>query len=126
MPPPSWHRTRRKTPVGLGRNCTLFETARTWAYSEVRHHWGDPDGLATAIEATAHTFNSQFTEPLPHNEVHHLAASIHRWITTRSRIWADGPTVYEATFTTIQSTRGRKGGKAKGEHSARKITEALA
>ena len=36
MPPPSWQRTKRNNPVGLGRNCTLFETARTWAYSEAK------------------------------------------------------------------------------------------
>src|SRR5699024_6003798 len=29
MPPRSWRRTRRKNPIGLGRNCTIFETART-------------------------------------------------------------------------------------------------
>ena len=39
MPPPSWRRTRRKTPVGLGSNCAIFETARTWAYRELRHHF---------------------------------------------------------------------------------------
>ena len=32
MPPASWRRTRRKNPIGLGRNCVLFETARHWAY----------------------------------------------------------------------------------------------
>lgn len=126
MPPPSWRRTRRRDPVGLGRNCALFETARTWAYRAVRHHFGDPDGLANAIETTAHEMNAEFSEPLPRNEVHHLAASIHRWIVTRSNIWADGPAVYDATFTTIQSARGRKSGAARQQRSTNTITEALA
>ena len=38
MPPPSWTRSRRRRPVGLGRNCDIFESARTWAYREVRNH----------------------------------------------------------------------------------------
>jgi len=112
MPPESWRRTRRKNPVGLGRNCALFETARTWAYREIRHHFGDPEGLTRAIETTAQTMNHDlFAEPLPTNEVTHIARSISRWITTRSRMWADGPAVYEATFTTIQAARGKKSGE---------------
>lgn len=117
MPAPSWRRTRRKNPVGLGRNCALFESARTWAYREVRNHWGDTTGLATAIEATAHTLNAEFSEPLPRNEVHHLAASISRWITTRSDMWRHGPAVYEATFVAIQSARGRKSAEAKRQRA---------
>ena len=114
MPPPSWKRTRRRAPVGLGRNCSLFESARTWAYREIRHHFGDPDGLALSIRRTAHAMNAaDFAEPLPAREVDQIAASIHRWIVTRSRMWAEGPAVYEATFSTIQSARGRKSGSAR-------------
>lgn len=36
MPPPGWAHTRRANPVGLGRNCDIFETARHWAYRRVR------------------------------------------------------------------------------------------
>ncbi|MFD8880893.1 replication initiation protein [Corynebacterium xerosis] len=113
MPPLSWKRTRRRTPVGLGRNCALFESARTWAYREIRHHFGDPEGLAFSIHHTACTMNGDFSEPLPTREVDQIARSIHRWITTRSRMWADGPAVYEATFSTIQSARGRRSGEAR-------------
>ncbi len=61
MPPPSWKRQRRKNPVGLGRNCALFESARTWAYREIRHHFGNPDGLAHAITNSAHAMNYEPT-----------------------------------------------------------------
>lgn len=112
MPPKSWKRTRRKAPVGLGRNCALFESARTWAYREIRHHFGDPVGLGHAIQATAQSMNREFfSEPLPVAEVDQIARSIHRWIITKSRMWADGPAVYDATFTLIQSARGRKSGE---------------
>ena len=53
--------------------------------------------------------HEQFTSPLPTTEVNHIARSIHQWIITKSRMWVDGPAVYEATFTTIQSIRGKKG-----------------
>ena len=111
MPAPSWRRTRRRNPVGLGRNCAIFETARHWAYREIRHHWGDSAGLHAAILAHVHELNAEFSEPLPANEARDIAHSIHRWITTSSRMWADGPVVYEATFSTLQSARGRKSGE---------------
>lgn len=111
MPPASWKRTKRRNQVGLGRNCSIFETARTWAYREIRNHWFDSTGLHAAISAHVHELNAEFPEPLPASEARAIAASIHRWITTSSRMWADGPAVYEATFSTIQAARGRKGGR---------------
>lgn len=125
MPPASWRRTRRKKPVGLGRNCSIFETARIWAYREIRYHWGDPAGLATAIDLEVHRLNGEFSEPLPVNEASQIAASIHRWIVTESRMWRDGPVVYEATFSTIQSARGKKSGAARSRAGRNRIMEAI-
>lgn len=122
MPAPSWRRARRRNPVGLGRNCAIFETARHWAYREIRHHWGDSAGLRAAILAHVHELNAEFSEPLPANEARDIAHSIHRWITTTSRMWADGPAVYEATFSTIQAARGRKGGAQSGEKRRHGLT----
>jgi hypothetical protein len=121
MPPQRWRRTR--DPVGLGRNCTIFETARTWAYRELRHHFGDPDGLAAAIHGHVAALNSGFTEPLPGSEARAIGASIHRWITTKSRMWADGPAAYEATYIAIQSARARKSRPAR---RGRSLTAAVA
>lgn len=126
MPPKSWRHTRRKTPVGLGRNCALFESARTWAYRQVRHHFGDPDGLGRTIQASAQAMNQELFEmPLPVSEVDLIARSIHKWIITKSKMWVDGPAVYDATFTTIQSARGKKGGKKSGESRAAKKADVL-
>lgn len=120
MPPARWRdsKARRDDPIGLGRNCTLFESARTWAYREVRHHFGDPVGLGVAILGETAARNAVFSEPLPDSEVHAIASSITRWITTRSRMWSDGPAVYEATFTTIQAARGRRSGSARRDRAA--------
>lgn len=122
MPPASWTRTRRRRPVGLGRNCDIFESARTWAYREVRNHWGNAASLHDAITTHVHALNAEYSEPLRHSEAKAIAESIWRWITTKSRMWRDGAAVYEATFTLIQHHRGRKGGRASGE--ARKLREA--
>lgn len=122
MPPATWAKTRRKNPVGLGRNCSIFETARTWAYREVRHHFGDVQGLWTAINNQVHHLNSEFSEPLPRNEAHQIAKSIHRWLVTQSRMWLDGAAVYEANFINIQSARGRNSGKSRRESGARAQT----
>ena len=122
LPPASWRRTRRRNPVGLGRNCAIFETARHWAYREIRHHWGDSAGLRAAILAHVQELNAEFSEPLPANEARDIAHSIHRWITTQSRMWQDGPVIYEATFSTIQAARGRKGGTKSGEKRRKGLT----
>ena len=127
MPPDSWQRTKRKKPVGLGRNCTLFETARTWAYREIRHHWGDPSGLVDAISLKAHDLNGQFSEPLPIREAEDIARSISRWIITKSRMWADGPDAYNRRFSDTQRERGRRSGVARrARHQLIREAEGLA
>ena len=120
MPAPSWKRTKRRNTVGLGRNCSIFETARTWAYREVRHHFGDAEGFTRAVYTHVHELNAEFPEPLRASEANAIAKSISTWIITESRLWADGPAVYEATFTTIQAARGRKGGTKSGRKNRAK------
>lgn len=115
MPAASWRRTKRRNTIGLGRNCSIFETARTWAYREVRNHWGDSGGLRDAIEQCAQQMNQEMftTDPLSRTEVTQIAKSIHKWIVTKSRMWSDGQAVYEANFIAIQSARGHKSAQAR-------------
>ena len=70
--------------------------------------------------------NAEFPEPLPASEARAITASIHRWITTKSRMWADGPAVYEATFSTIQAARGRKGGEQRASNVRQRISKEMA
>jgi hypothetical protein len=119
LPQASWRRSERRNNIGLGRNCSLFETARTWAYPLVRSYpdrsQASCDDLRERITTHAHAINLETNdEPLPAREVEQIAKSIHKWITTRFYGWTDGATVCEATFTAIQSARGRKGGAASG------------
>lgn len=125
MPPTGWRKASRNL-TGLGRNCDLFEASRHWAYRELRNWFGNPQGLSDAIHAGVQLRNQEFPEPLPASEARAIAASITRWITTKSRLWKDGPAVYDATFTLIQSARGRKSGERRRGTSVRAAVEGLA
>lgn len=128
MPPPRWRQTKRHrdNPVGLGRNCAIFDGARVWAYREARrirqrHEYAtaqDSHDLHTAINAEVASRNAAFSDPLPASEARAIANSIHRWITTRFYGWTDTRTVNEATFTAIQSARGRKSGALRSRRDA--------
>lgn len=116
MPPPSWTRSRRKKPVGLGRNCDIFESARTWAYRAARqirlrheHPTGnDYEAFHQAVRAHVAELNAEYSEPLPSSEAKAITESIYRWVTTRFTGWTDSRTVNQATFIAIQSARGHK------------------
>lgn len=129
LPSPSWRKTKRRYATGLGRNCIIFDSARLWAYREVRNHFGSPESLERAVTAHVHGLNAEFKDPLPDKEAQQIANSIVRWIVTESRLWNDGPAVYEATFTAIQSARGRKGirktNQLRAENTRSKIMEVL-
>lgn len=126
MPVPTWRTTKRRAVTGLGRNCTIFESARLWAYREVRNHFGNPESLAQAVIAHVHALNAEFPEPLPDKEACQIAESITGWIIRESRLWSDGPAVYEATFTAIQSARGKKNkGISKKTSTLKKLTEVI-
>ncbi|WP_072727080.1 MULTISPECIES: replication initiation protein [Bifidobacterium] len=118
MPPKSWRRTKRARTIGLGRNCTVFDTARTDAYRFVRRL---PDRTPESSERlreftrrTCHEINATFADPLPTREVNDIAKSIHKWTVTRFDGWLDGAAVCAATFTAIQAARGHKGGIQSG------------
>lgn len=130
MPPPGWARTRRKKPVGLGRNCDIFESARTWAYREarrIRQHnehatRNDHNELHDVITTHVHGLNAEYSEPLRHSEGKAIAESIFRWITTRFYGWTDTRTVSNATFTLIQSARAKKLGEQRRAAAAKRLS----
>lgn len=126
LPAPSWARTRRKKPIGLGRNCDIFESARVWAYREarkirLRHEWATLDDtrfLHVVIQACVDDLNAGYSEPLPPSETKAIANSIHKWITTKFDGWKDSRTVSQATFIAMQSARGRKSADARAKRAS--------
>lgn len=129
MPERSWNRSRRKAPVGLGRNCTIFETARTWAYQIARKirinneypTRQDRTQLHAEISAYVHGLNAEYSEPLPYSEAKAIIVSIDKWITTKFTGWTNSRTANREKFATIQSYRGRKSATARKKISDDRI-----
>ena len=92
---------------GFGRNCTVFDKLRAWAYVAVREYRG---GKVThwreAVATQAQNYND-FATPLSVNEILAIAKSVAKWVWARD---ADA----ELRFITRQKAKGAKGGKAKG------------
>lgn len=87
---------RNLPPVGLGRNCTLFEYTRRWAYKAIRREgWLGLEGFQWAVESTASGYNAaEFPQPLSFPEVRATAKSIAKWTWAHMspegfKAWAD-------------------------------------
>ena len=109
----AYNRRSRKEVGGLGRNVTVFDNVREWAYSAVRAYWR-PNGYVnwTDTEITACTsanaFGLEQGGPLPVSEIKATAKSIARWIWQRFT---------PAGFSQVQAHRGAKGGRIGGKVS---------
>jgi hypothetical protein len=108
----SYRDKRRHFPeIGLGRNCTLFDQVRKWAYKAIRQGWPTYNQWFQACLDRANGYNTRFNSPLPANEVQHTARSIAKW--THRNMTEGGWSEYVARTHTseIQAVRGSKGGK---------------
>ena len=72
---------KRAETQGLGRNCTLFEKARFWAYSQVLNYRlaGNRKGFSEAVLGHCESINQSFPTPLNFAEVRSTAKSISGW-----------------------------------------------
>lgn len=108
---------KKKKPeeVGLGRNCTLFDSLRQWAYRNLRPHKaaGGMDGWngwMNACNLRGLERNGDFTHPMDGREVWHIARSVAKWTWRNFDIAAS-----DARFSKLQASRGERGGKASGK-----------
>ena len=110
------HLPKRRAPLegqGLGRNCALFDDLRMQAYKEIRHYRCEVRNFVlwqTHIYNLGMTRNGDFSHPLDHREVHHLAKSVSKWVWGRFDIEAS-----DQRFQALQAARGHKGGLKSGE-----------
>lgn len=104
--------------VGIGRNVTMFENGRRWAYTAIRDymHHNSSHNWETAVIAQMRAINEGFETPLSYSEVRATAKSIAKWVWQRFSY---------GDFSEIQALRGAKGGKAKGQAYAVKREQAL-
>jgi hypothetical protein len=111
----AYNRRSRKEVGGLGRNVTVFDNVREWAYSAVREFWrpNGYDAWADAVRAScesANAFGREQGGPLPVSEIKATAKSIARWVWNRFT---------PAGFSQVQAHRGAKGGRIGGKVSKR-------
>ena len=97
---------RKNLPaVGLGRNCTLFDRIRSWAYRAIRQGWPAFDRWHMAVLERARAYND-FSTPLHESEVRATAKSVAKWTHRHFS---------PSAFSDYQAAVGRKGGTKSGE-----------
>jgi hypothetical protein len=109
----SKHAPKRKPEqIGLGRNVTLFDWLRQYAYRHVRHYKTDVRNFVlwqSHLNNKALLRNGDFQHPLDGREVWHIARSVSKWTWRRFDLAAS-----DARFSALQAARGRQGGVASG------------
>jgi len=114
------HRPRRgvnPARIGLGRNCTLFDALRLWAYIDVRR-FRDAKGLCAwnefmagvqvrALVLNCDLFASRALDP---REVYHIAKSVGKWTWRRVR---EAIAKSDRRFSELQSYRAKQNSKAR-------------
>lgn len=91
-------------PHGWGRNCTLFDQLRAWAYQwaiEYERNGSNQQHWRCAVLGQAERLN-QFEPPLPSSEVRAIAKSVADWT------WKN---FSMRSFSALQSARGQLGGR---------------
>ena len=94
---------------GLGRNCTLFDEVRDWAYSVVRN-FADCADFSDAVYDRTAEMNVNFSSPLSYVEIKGIAKSISKWTWLNRRIHTD-------EFIALQSRRGKRSGDVRAARS---------
>lgn len=107
-------RIARTEAVGEGRNVTLFDSLRFWAYRECLHH----EAWETWLEACARRAGAlnAFSSPLPTGEVASTAKSVAKWT------WAN---ITESGFSKVQQVRGKKSGACRAAAAMESLALAL-
>lgn len=90
-----------------GRNCDTFDNIRHTAYRIADRHTATE--LYHAVLALAKAHNAQYSNPMQHRELHHIAKSITRFCK------GAGFGKHSNAFRQQQQAKGSKGGKARSE-----------
>lgn len=102
---------KKPEEIGLGRNVTVFEWLRQYAYRNIRHYKGDVRNYVlwqSHLNSRALERNGEFKHPLQGNEVWHIAKSVSKWTWRTFDLEAS-----DKRFRELQAHRGRKGMQAR-------------
>ena len=93
---------------GLGRNCTLFDKTRKWAYRAIRQGWPEYKQWLNACCERTSAYNLQFPAPLSESEVIGIAKSIAKWTHSTLTKETFDEFVIRTHSSTLQAIRGSK------------------
>lgn len=97
--------SKKEQSEGLGRNCTMFDIVRKWAYKAIREHRGSSfDTWLGEVLKEAVNVNSAFTKPLGYSEVKATSKSIAKYC------WKNDGYCYHE-FIQRQIYKGKLGGR---------------
>ena len=107
-----------KTSENEGRNTTLFDNLRFFAYSVIFKYQKANDfcGFLSALEQEADVINNEFVTRLHHKEIQHTIKSISEWVWNKFD--------YE-TFSDIQKARREKRTIKQKEKTKNKLSKML-
>ena len=89
--------------VGLGRNVTVFDFVRLWAYKKVREYKNVRGGFVhwqKAVYDRCMARNGDFAHPMDNREAYHIARSVAKWTWQRFDLEAS-----DARFSKLQALR---------------------
>lgn len=92
--------------IGLGRNVTIFDFVRLWAYKNVRQYKHIRGGFVywqKAVLDRCGARNGDFTRPMDNREIYHIARSVAKWTWQRFDIEAS-----DKRFSELQAFRGKQ------------------
>lgn len=126
--------TPKKYQSGVGRNCSLFDSLRTWAYRWVDDYKSlGSDAWMERVQQQAEKLNT-FVDPLPFSEVKSVAKSVGKW-TWQHYTASHGRALTELdlaeqgltpeTFSLVQSNLGKMGMEKRWGNNSEKQAEAL-
>ena len=97
---------RKPEEVGLGRNVTVFDWLRLYAYRKIRHYKLDVRNFIqwqSHLNGKALERNGDFLYPLDGREVWHIAKSVSKWVWHKFDLEAS-----DARFSALQAYRGKQ------------------
>ena len=129
--------TPKRALSGLGRNCSLFDSLRTWAYKEVTRYRNNTmlaepcgfDGWHALVIDKSRRFNV-FANPLPESETKAIGRSVAKWVWShydgrKIAPDADYDGLPANTFSLVQSNLGRLGMESRWGDNTAKQAEAV-
>lgn len=124
---------KRAEVQGLGRNCTMFEKCRQWAYRQVLGYRlaGNRKGFCDAVLTHCESINNGFPSPLNFSEVRSTAKSISSWTwkhytgsgSMSDEQWAKH--IADTHTPELQAKRGKASGTARRAKTAHKQAQAI-